>query len=106
ELCLDGEFWPNATDWGFPFNGIFHGIRYFGKLYEKMTAHSFPLISEDGKSMIKNYTEYMGVDTCPLVVTENDRNFCFHFKVPRKGYLIDNDYVAWDGRIAYRFFYR
>ncbi len=115
ELCLDGEFWPNATDWGFSFNGIFHGIRYFKKTREKLIAHCFPLISEDGKIILAYYTEYLGVDICPLVVAENDKDseqgyseqsyWCDFFKVPGKGYENTNNYVECDGVIDYEFFY-
>ncbi len=56
---LDGDLWSD---------GVFHMLNYFAETEEKLTHHKIHFVSEDGRSVITGYTEYMGFHSCPLVI--------------------------------------
>ncbi|MDE5686111.1 MAG: hypothetical protein K2I26_06085 [Paramuribaculum sp.] len=58
-VWLDGDLWPD---------GVFHMLSYFAETEEKLTHHKIHFVSEDGRSVITGYTEYMGFHSCPLVI--------------------------------------
>ena len=95
---LDGDLWSD---------GVFHMLSYFAETEEKLTHHKIHFVSEDGRSVITGYTEYMGFHSCPLVITEPEiwfhhtHSYCYSFRVPGKGIMEYTEYIESNGKIRY-----